>query len=199
MRRPGVRLGQAVHTSTQRYVEANPPIGGAGKGQRNGVPQKKQNRLSAFTIVPQFGQRFFIAVAVGMGVEGICWVGAGRTNSIGGGRAFPAGVGGWAGSGGGGGGAVVALLLLGGQVHGAGTTAAGRPEDRHGTGEGRLGGTARGVRVRGEDGLSGWLIGVPRVRDAQAVFRVVGGPAARLDRGAVQDVPQLDVRQGRIR
>src|SRR5207237_9642543 len=56
-----------------------------GSRQRNGVPQKKQNRLSAFTIVPQFGQRFLIAVAVGMGAEGICWVGAGRTNSIGGG------------------------------------------------------------------------------------------------------------------
>ena len=85
MSKPGVRLGHAVHTSTQRYVEANPHIGGSGKGQRNGVPQKKQNRLSAFTIVPQFGHRFFIAVAAGMGAEGICWVGAGRMNSIGGG------------------------------------------------------------------------------------------------------------------
>src|SRR3989440_12398165 len=100
MRKPGVRLGQAVHTSTQRYVEANPPIGGAGKGQRNGVPQKKQNRLSAFTIVPQLGQRFFIAVAAGMRGEGICWVGAGGTNSVGGGGASARG---WAGVAGGGG------------------------------------------------------------------------------------------------
>src|SRR5256885_13525106 len=116
MRRPGVRLGQAVHTSTQRYVEANPPIGGAGKGQRNGVPQKKQNRLSAFTIVPQFGQRFFIAVAAGMGVEGICWVGAGRTNSIGGGGAFPPGCGGRGGGGGGGGGGGRAEDVVWGQM-----------------------------------------------------------------------------------
>src|SRR2546421_4193436 len=104
MRKPGVRLGQAVHTSTQRYFEANPPIGGAGNDQRNGVPQKKQNRLSAFTIVPQFGQRFFSAVAAGMGMEGLCWVGAGRTNSIGGGGASPPGGGGGGGGGGWGGG-----------------------------------------------------------------------------------------------
>src|SRR5205814_3914360 len=80
-----VRIGHTFHTSTQRYVEDDPHVGRAGKGQRNGVPQKKQNRLFAFTIVPQFGQRFLIAVAVGMGMEGICWVGAGRTNSLGGG------------------------------------------------------------------------------------------------------------------
>src|SRR5207249_1779490 len=80
-----VRIGHTFHTSTQRYVEDDPHVGRADNDQRNGVPQKKQNRLSAFTIVPQFGQRFFIAVAAGMGVEGICWVGAGRTNSIGGG------------------------------------------------------------------------------------------------------------------
>src|SRR5207302_9593038 len=100
MSKPGVRLGHAVHTSTQRYVEDDPHIGRAGKDQRNGVPQKKQNRLSAFTIVPQFGHRFFIAVAAGKGAEGICWVGAGRTNSIGGGgRSAPG-----CGRGGGGGG-----------------------------------------------------------------------------------------------
>ena len=33
--------------------------------QRNGFPQKKQNRLSAFTIVPQFGHRFFAGAALG--------------------------------------------------------------------------------------------------------------------------------------
>src|SRR5438046_9431779 len=86
-----VRKGNTLHTSTQRYVEDDPHVGRAGKGQRNGVPQKKQNRLFAFTIVPQFGQRFLIAVAVGMGMEGICWVGAGRTNSIGGGGPSPLG------------------------------------------------------------------------------------------------------------
>src|SRR2546430_7633880 len=76
---------------------------GFGSRQRNGVPQKKQNRLSAFTIVPQFGQRFFIAVAAGIGVEGICWVGEGRTNSIGGGGGSPPGGAGGGGGGGGGG------------------------------------------------------------------------------------------------
>src|SRR2546421_132611 len=65
MRKRGVRLGHAVHTSTQRYVDDDPHVGRAGNDQRNGVPQKKQNRLSAFTIVPQFGQRFFRAVAAG--------------------------------------------------------------------------------------------------------------------------------------
>src|SRR2546422_9505855 len=85
MRERGVRRGHAVHTSTQRYVDDDPHSGRAGNDQRNGAPQKKQNRLSAFTIVPQFGQRFFSAVAAGMGAEGLCWVGAGRTNSIGGG------------------------------------------------------------------------------------------------------------------
>ncbi len=54
--------------------------------QRNGCPQKKQNMLSAFTEVPQFGQRFFVAAAnaggAGVGVGGVA---AGRTNSIGGG------------------------------------------------------------------------------------------------------------------
>src|SRR5256885_7090074 len=91
MRKRGVRLGHAVHTSTQSYVDDDPHVGRAGNDQRNGVPQKKQNRLSAFTIVPQFGQRFFRAVAAGMGAEGLCWVGAGRTNSIGGGGGAPRG------------------------------------------------------------------------------------------------------------
>ncbi len=54
--------------------------------QRNGFPQKKQNRLSEFTIVPQCGQRFFCGAAwiVGAGMAGVL---AGLTNSMGGGLA----------------------------------------------------------------------------------------------------------------
>ena len=36
------------------------------RDQRNGFPQKKQNRLSVFTIVPQFGHRFFAGAALGI-------------------------------------------------------------------------------------------------------------------------------------
>ena len=36
------------------------------RNQRNGFPQKKQNRLSAFTIVPQFGHLFFDGAALGI-------------------------------------------------------------------------------------------------------------------------------------
>ena len=35
------------------------------RNHRNGFPQKKQNKLSALTIVPQFGHRFFAGTAVG--------------------------------------------------------------------------------------------------------------------------------------
>jgi hypothetical protein len=36
--------------------------------QVNGWPQKKQNRLSAFTMVPQLGQRFLVCDKGGSGV-----------------------------------------------------------------------------------------------------------------------------------
>ena len=52
---------------------------------RNGLPQKKQNRFSAFTMVPQFGQRFLAPAKVEVDAVGVDCAGAGRTNSIGGG------------------------------------------------------------------------------------------------------------------
>ncbi len=58
------------------------------RDQRNGFPQKKQKRFSAFTRVPQFGQRFFVGAAGGGGAAGgATWGGGGRTNSTGGGGA----------------------------------------------------------------------------------------------------------------
>lgn len=42
------------------------------QAQRKGLPQKKQNRLSAFTRVPQFGHRFFVGAMGGGGTAGAC-------------------------------------------------------------------------------------------------------------------------------
>ena len=41
--------------------------------QRNRFPQKKQNMLSAATIVPQLGQRFLAAVGCAIGIDVPGW------------------------------------------------------------------------------------------------------------------------------
>ena len=73
------------------YAPEGGPEGHRPIVQRNGFPQKKQKRLSAFTIVPQAGHRFFEATCAA-GVAGALGEGGatagtlgGRTNSIGGG------------------------------------------------------------------------------------------------------------------
>src|SRR2546426_9931804 len=48
---------------------------------RNGLPQKKQNRFSAFTMVPKFGQRFLDPAKVEVDAVGVDCACAGRTDS----------------------------------------------------------------------------------------------------------------------